>query len=121
LELRPEALAPSAELVDNLASWRDFYGAFYALWLDSAEFETWARSQLADPTGPVNMRGLSLRSQLESNHRKTYYWWFQDTGTDDFEALVACPVCRSCLVDRGLVGLVCDACSVLVANSGWRA
>ncbi len=67
LELRPETLAPSAELVDNLASWRDFYGAFYALWLDSEEFETWARSQLADPTGPVNVRGLTLRSHLESN------------------------------------------------------
>jgi predicted nucleic acid-binding Zn ribbon protein len=105
----------SSQLAEALATWRSFHDCFYKLWLDSGEFEEWARLQLCDPHSPVNARALSLRSELDQVHR-TYYWWFQAVGADDFKPLDSCPICRGKLVDVDLVGLVCDTCSVLVAN-----
>lgn len=114
LEVPPERLEFSRQLADDLAAWRKFYDCFYYLWLDSGEFEEWARAQLADPLNPVNTRGLALRKEL--NHsRRCYYWWFQDTGDDDFEALTVCPACGSPLTERG-PRLVCELCAIMVAN-----
>lgn len=115
LEVRPETVPVPVELVEQLASWASFHDCFYRLWLDSGEFELWARDQLSNPQSPVNTRGLVLRGVLEVT-RRTYYWWFQDTGEDFFQPLTVCPRCSSPLADRGLVGLVCDQCSILVAN-----
>jgi hypothetical protein len=115
LEVRPEVLAPAPELAEALAAWRSFHDCFYLLWLDSAEFEDWARSQLSDPTSPVNTRGLALREQLE-RVRRTYYWWFRDVGADDYRPLTACPICPTALVACDLVGLVCEPCSLLVGK-----
>ncbi len=115
LEVVPERLVLPGELADSLAAWRSFHDCFYILWLDSAEFETWAKAQLEAADSPVNTRGLALRAELESV-RRAYYWWFQDTGADDFQPRDSCPICDGSLVDRGLTGLVCEPCSLLVAN-----
>jgi len=115
LEVPPERLGISAGLAESLARWRTFFDCFYLLWLDSGEFEAWARRELSDPQSPVNQRGLALRAEVEQL-RRTYYWWFQDVGADDFRALDHCPVCGNSVSTVGLVGLVCEACSVLVAN-----
>ena len=115
LELAPEQLGLSARLAEPLANWRAFHDCFYLLWLDSAEFEDWAFCQLSDPKSPVNTRGLALRADLDQL-RRTYFWWFQDVGADDFRPLDRCPVCGNTLTEIGLVGLVCEGCAVLVAN-----
>lgn len=53
---------------------------------------------------------------LRSNQwRRCYYWWFQDTGADDFVPLSKCPACDSPLAGRA-PRLVCEACSIMVAN-----
>jgi predicted nucleic acid-binding Zn ribbon protein len=113
--VRPEGLRLPPDLAEALAAWRSFHDCFYLLWLDSAELEDWGRAQLSDPTSPVNSRGLGLRQRLEPI-RRTFFWWFQDVGAAEFRPLTACPICRSNLLDRKLVGRVCDDCSVLVAN-----
>jgi hypothetical protein len=115
LEVPPERLGISAQLAESLASWRSFHDCFYILWLDSAEFEEWARLQLSNPGSPVNARGLELRAELEQV-RRTYFWWFQDPGAEDFVALASCPICHGNLWKADLVGLVCNNCSLLVAN-----
>ena len=113
-DVPPETLSLPAELAEALASWRRFHDCFYLLWLDSAEFEGWARDQLADPSSPVNTRGLALRERLEAA-RRTFFWWFQDTGAPDHRPPTTCPLCAAALTERGLVGRTCDACSILVA------
>src|SRR5207249_2147529 len=48
LEVPPERLGFSEKLAEEIAFWRTFHDAFFHLWLDSAEFEQWARGQLSD-------------------------------------------------------------------------
>src|SRR5262249_31236284 len=108
LEVPPERLRFSRELADDLAAWCAFYECFYGLWLDSGEFEDWAKAQLGDPESPANTRGLALRERLDRS-RRCYYWWFQDNGGDDVEPLADCPVCGLTLVPRGK-RLVCEPC-----------
>ena len=60
-------------------------------------------------------RGRELRAELEQV-RRTYFWWFQDPGTEDFVPLASCPICHGNLVGADLAGLVCNNCSLLVAN-----
>ncbi|MEW6127074.1 MAG: DUF2310 family Zn-ribbon-containing protein [Acidobacteriota bacterium] len=113
-EVQPERLQLTPSVVDEIASWRQFYSCFYNLWLDSGEFEDWARSQLSDPHSPVNERGYKLCEKLQSI-RHCYYWWFQDTGEEKFEALSNCPRCNRRLVEE-VNRSVCDQCRIIVAN-----
>lgn len=52
LEVPPERAGISAELADRVAQWLGFHDAFYTLWLDSGEFESWAREHLEDIAVP---------------------------------------------------------------------
>jgi hypothetical protein len=116
-EVPPEKISLPPELAEPLAFWGSFHDCFFRLWLDSREFEAWAAAELSDPASPVNRRGLALRERLEPV-RRTYYWWFQDPGAESFRPLSECPRCSASLLVRGLVGLVCEECSILVANQG---
>jgi hypothetical protein len=115
LEVPPERLGLSKRLARSLAHWRSFHDCFFLLWLDSAEFEAWACRELSHPQSPVNTRGLALRAELDQL-RRSYYFWFQDVEADGFRPLDHCPSCKQGLSDVGLVGLVCERCSVLVAK-----
>ena len=114
LEVPPERLQPNSLLVDDIASWCQFYSCFYNLWLDSGEFEDWARAQLSDPYSPANVRGYEVCSKL-SAIRPCYYWWFQDTGVAGFEPINTCPKCNASLIEK-YGRLVCERCSMVVAN-----
>ena len=114
LEVPPERLGFPEELAEQVAFWRTFHDAFFTLWLDSGEFESWARSQLSSVESPVNSRGLALRTRL-NEHRSCYYWWFQDTTEATFQPMTGCPRCRLSLKERKN-RLVCEACGILVAN-----
>ena len=114
LEVAPERVGFSEALAERLAFWQTFHDCFYLLWLDSGEFEAWARSQLEDPESPVNKRALELVSELGAT-RLTYYWWFQDTGADDFQPLSRCPACQQALVRR-YGRYICEQCRIVVSN-----
>jgi hypothetical protein len=114
LEVPPERLGFSAQLAEAIAFWRTFYSAFYYLWLDSREFESWAHARLSDPGSPPNKRGLELASQL-NEHRRCYLWSFQDAAAEDFQPLSACPRCHAPL-GESFGRLLCEPCSIVVAN-----
>jgi len=92
----PTALHLSEELAQDLVSWRTVYAALYDLWLDSSDYEAFARAALLDPSGDVNRRGLALAAKL-SKQRPTYYWWFSE-GADS--APQQCPVCHSQMTEH---------------------
>jgi hypothetical protein len=113
-EVEPARLAFSVELVEAVQSWRNFYEAFYFLWLDSAEFEEWARGHLVDPKSVVNQRGLELCHRI-SAVRECYYWWFDDVDEENTSPIKDCPVCAQKLVS-GFDRLVCKECKIIFAN-----
>src|SRR5947207_11048041 len=61
-EVLPELISLPPDLVEPMARWRDLFRALYTLWLDSDEYESWARERLCDPAGSVNVRGRTLTS-----------------------------------------------------------
>jgi predicted nucleic acid-binding Zn ribbon protein len=119
LEVRPEDLALSEDLVEAIARWRTVYDAVYWLWLDSGAYEAWAREQLADITSPVNAEGRSVRQELDAV-RRCYYWCFQDDSADDYEPMRTCPGCGASLqaYPRGVLPQwVCEGCSLAAAGA----
>ena len=85
----PERLGLSAQEATDLAGCFRVYGALYSLWLDSGEYEGWAKEKLLDPKGQLNLQGKKIATAL-SKKLPTYYWWFRDT--DDGIPL-NCPSC----------------------------
>ncbi len=116
-EVPPERLALSGELADRIARWRDAYGALYDLWLDSGEYEDWARERLLDPQGQVNRDGIEIAAEL-NRLIPTFYWWFTDTGVDDYQPPRHCPICHGALETLehcSIQGIqVCDDCRILI-------
>ena len=113
-EVTPERLELPVESVEDIASWAQIYGSFYNLWLDSQEYEDFARAELSNPRSPVNERGYLLREKL-SAVAPCYYWWFQDASEESFEPLENCPRCGLRLTEN-FGRLVCEKCKILVAN-----
>jgi len=121
LEVPPDRIGFDGALADELAYWRQFHDCFYFLWLDSGEFEVWAKTHLSDPSSVVNSLGLDLASRV-SNFRRCYLWWFQDEGADDWVPASKCPRCAEVLELRfkgerpqGGSLAVCDQCSIALA------
>lgn len=88
-EIAPERIGFDAKLADEIAAWRSVHRSLYCLWLDSGEYEEWAKRQLLDPAGRVNCLGRELASEL-NEWLRTYFWWFHDTDDDD---ATHCPIC----------------------------
>jgi hypothetical protein len=108
-EVEPSTLGFGAELADKLYQWQAFHDCFYILWLDSGEFEAWAKAQLLAPNSPVNVRALDVVREL-ARFRQSYYWWFVDSCDP---AIESCPRCGGELAT--LEGdHVCNACAILV-------
>jgi hypothetical protein len=114
-EVPPQRIGFPPSISDELASWRNFHRAFYTLWLDSAEYENWAATELENPNSPVNLRGLQLVKKLNTYHR-TYYWWFQNASREGFVPISECPSCSKALVPAW-GHLVCETCSIIVPNA----
>lgn len=92
-EVDPERIGLTAEETDAVAGWYMQERALYALWLDSGEYEDYARSRLLDMEGKVNKDGLSA-AELLSKKIPTRLWLFYDT---DDGAPTHCPVCDQVL------------------------
>ena len=114
LEVPPERVGLPERLADQLAGWRVFHDCFYLLWLDSGEFEAWAKAQLEDPASPVNTRGRELVAAL-GELGPTYYAWFEDAGAEGGEPLRRCPVCEGALVER-YARRLCEGCAIAVSG-----
>jgi hypothetical protein len=111
-EIPPERLAITSELARGIAYWRYLHAALYALWLDSEDYEDWARTQLEDPNGRVSVMGLTLVDKL-NQYVRAYYWWFEDASVDDFVGRSQCPRCDGSL-DKRFDCFVCEKCSIMV-------
>ena len=88
-EVDPERLQLTVEETEAVARWFSTASALYRLWLDSGEYEEYAKSRLLDPEGQVNRDGLEVARRL-SVKVPTRLWFFHDT--DDGEP-AQCPVC----------------------------
>lgn len=110
LEVPIRRLGIPPDLAAPIAAWRSFHDCFYLLWLDSGEFEAWARAQLLSPASAVNTRGLALARDIRK-HRPCYYGWFSDSELQDLPS-ESCVLCDG--PTRPLpLGYVCDHCWVL--------
>ncbi|MGD9366841.1 MAG: DUF2310 family Zn-ribbon-containing protein [Desulfobacteraceae bacterium] len=110
-EIPPEKLALSGTLADSIASWNSVYGSLYALWLDSGEYENWARDRLLDVKGQVNIDGLDLVKQLD-RVAISYYLWFYE---NDDDVPNACPLCGIALEKSyGIDFLKCRSCKIII-------
>ncbi len=110
-EVTPKSLDLPLDLADKLAAWNTVGNALLRLWLDSAEYESWAQGELDNPMSSANRRGLELRADLDRIRRS--YYWINIKGDPP-----ACPVCGSILKSfgRDRIGqLVCEKCSIVGA------
>src|SRR5690242_17281213 len=58
----PQRLGLSSKQIDLVAAWHEQFRALYALWLDSGEYESWAKARLLDVYGQVNRSGRAAAS-----------------------------------------------------------
>jgi predicted nucleic acid-binding Zn ribbon protein len=117
-EVPPEELAMSEQLAQSIAQWRQVYDALDMLWLDSGDYEDWAKSQLLDVTGQVNILGRQCQTEL-NKIRRCYYTLFKDTGDSESETAPNCPVCQQQLLeyDHGKFPgewLTCEDCLLVI-------
>src|SRR5688572_28459212 len=88
-ELDPERLGLSAPEVDAIARCFSVYGSLYKLWIDSGEYEQYAKQQLIATHGQVNLQGMQIAREM-TKKMPTHYWWFCDTDDGTPES---CPSC----------------------------
>ena len=92
-EVDPERLSLTVEETELVARWFSAASALYRLWIDSGEYEEYAKARLVDPRGQVNRDGLQVARTL-SVRIPTRLWLFRDT---DDGAPTECPVCGGAL------------------------
>jgi hypothetical protein len=110
-EVDPERAGLTLDEAESVARWFAAASALYRLWLDSGEYEEYAKARLTDPSGQVNRDGLQLAVQL-SVRIPTRLWFFRDT--DDGEP-TQCPVCGQQLKTDVRWGTgECPSCPLLV-------
>ncbi len=121
LEVPPETLDLSSELITGLAFWRFNYAAIDHLWLASGDYELWAKEQLSNVSNRLNGEGRELQGEL-NELRRCYYWLFQDESAEDYEPMSHCPACGEALTlsPYGIFAqLVCEKCSIVIAGEKY--
>jgi hypothetical protein len=107
----PESIKLSEYEVDLISSWHNVFSALYHLWLDSGQYELWAKEKLLENKGEVNKSGLAVVNVL-SKKIPTYYWWFH--SAEDLVP-VNCPNCNKALDNDNRHGHgKCVTCHVVV-------
>lgn len=87
-EIAPERLPLTSDEIREIAGWNSIANALYKLWLDSTEYEAYAKEKLLDPNGQVNRRGIEAARCLSSKI-PTWFWFFR--ADDVF--IDKCPLC----------------------------
>src|SRR6266496_303690 len=59
-EVDPERFGLTVEETELVARWYSSENALYLLWLDSGEYEEYAKACLLDPNGQINRLGLKV-------------------------------------------------------------
>jgi len=90
-EIDPERLQLTDEETNEIAHWFSSASALYRLWLNSGEYEQYAKQRLLDPQGQINVDGREIARKL-SEKWPTRLWFFYDT--DDGEP-THCPICHN--------------------------
>lgn len=114
-EVDPERLGLTVEEVEAVARWHSVNRSLHALWLDSGEYEDWAKARLLDVSSEVNRDGLKVARTL-SARLPTCVWLFRDSGDGcDAGEVVDCPLCRKPLDTAVSYGSGrCLECHVLI-------
>ena len=108
-EVDPERVQLTVEETEAVARWFSSAGALYRLWLDSGEYEKFAKSCLLDPRGQVNRDGIAIARML-SSRIPTRLWFFSDT---DDGVPTNCPICSEPLDLEVKWGTgMCKACQI---------
>jgi predicted nucleic acid-binding Zn ribbon protein len=119
LEIEATSLSLPPQLVEPIAAWRSSYDAIYRLWLESANYEDWARAQLSDIASPINVGGMRLREQLDQV-RRCYLWYFQDQSADSFTPMMHCPKCGNAFsaYHSGIFAqYLCERCGIVTVGT----
>lgn len=107
----PARLTLSEPQVASVARWCSVFGALYDLWLDSGEYERWAKEQMLRRGGQVNVQGIAAAAAL-SETLPTYYWWFHET---DDPIPTSCPWCGGPVTPAIRHGeCQCDSCRIVI-------
>ncbi len=110
-EVSLERLSLSSDELESLRNCFNVFGSLYKLWLDSGEYEEYAKERLLDSSGQVNLHGMRLAKKI-SSHILVYYWWFWDSedGVPD-----RCPSCQGNL-DYNITWAEgkCDCCHIVI-------
>jgi hypothetical protein len=110
-EVDPERLALTVQETEAVAQWFQAASALYRLWLDSGAYEEYAKRELVDPRGQVNVEGVRL-AQMLSARIPTRLWFFRDTDDDE---PTHCPFCSSALLTDVKWGVGrCPTCPILL-------
>ncbi len=88
-EVDPERLQLTEKETESVASWFSVARALYRLWLNSGEYESYAKACLLDPNGQVNRDGLKAARTLSAKI-PTRLWFFSDTDNGE---PTHCPIC----------------------------
>jgi len=114
-EVDPERLGLSVEEVESVARWHSVARSLYRLWLDSGEYENYAKARLLDLSGQVNQDGMKIARML-SCRLPTWFWLFRDADGDlDYQEAVNCPICMKPLNKDVAYGMgKCLECHILV-------
>jgi hypothetical protein len=108
-EVDPARLELTAAETEEVAGWFSVASALYKLWLDSGEYEQYAKERLIDPNGEVNMKGLAIARTL-SERVPTKLWFFSDT---DDGTPTHCPICGANLDTNVKWGTgCCEGCKI---------
>ena len=108
-EVDPDRLQLTVEETETVASWFSSADALYRLWLDSGEYEVYAKSCLLDPKGQVNRDGIAVARML-SSRIPTRLWFFSDT---DDGVPRNCPICSEPLSLEVIWGTgMCKLCQI---------
>lgn len=76
----------------RLLEWQSQYDSLYALWLESAEYETWAGTELSRIESPINKLGLDIAASL-SAQLSIRVWYVMHSATE----VDSCPRCGQVL------------------------
>ena len=110
-EVDPERLQLTVEETESIARWFSAARSLYGLWLDSGEYEQYAKARLLDPNGQVNRDGLKIARALSAKI-PTRLWFFHDTDDGD---PIHCPLCRQKLDTNVKWGSgTCSTCRIQI-------
>ena len=110
-EIDPERIQLTAAETESIARWFSVASALYRLWLDSGEYEPYAKERLLDPHGQVNRDGREIAKVL-SQRIPTRLWYFHDTDDGD---PTQCPVCANYLDTQVKWGTgKCTSCHIQI-------